>query len=137
MHQAFEDDPQGEGGAVVLGTGTTLTIRDSIIVGANVGKKVRRDYSSFFGQVILFLPVYMVDAPLLQSFHTVFDAIVLVGFLFLMYSSSTRGHYLQVELLSSREGLPHVAFLARHGTLKLNTSSFGPTEFALGYGYSS
>lgn len=39
--QAIDDDPQGEGGAFSLSPEATLVVRDTTVIGAVVGKKVR------------------------------------------------------------------------------------------------
>lgn len=38
--RAFQDDPQGEGGAIALGKGTTLVLEDCILKNNKCGKKV-------------------------------------------------------------------------------------------------
>lgn len=37
---AIEDDPQGEGGAVVVGAGATLVLEDCLVVNNTCGRKV-------------------------------------------------------------------------------------------------
>lgn len=48
-----------------------------------------------------------------------------------MCTEFARGRYVQVQLLSSRKRLSHVAFFTRHGALKLNAPAFGPTALPL------
>lgn len=46
----YEDDPQGEGGAFVVGYGSTLVLDDSLVINSYAGKKVIVFISSLFSR---------------------------------------------------------------------------------------